>query len=86
MKVALKRNMILDGQRYRADPDGVEVPDYINGKPVVLRKDWNPGDEAIPLPSDAELWVEPVKNIEGLLTKGKGNSPRALKDLHKATD
>jgi hypothetical protein len=84
MKVALKRNLILGGNRYRADPDGVEVPDYVDGKKVVFKKDWNPGDEeSIPLPSDAELWVKPVENIKDLHVKSKA-SPKTLSEMSKA--
>lgn len=77
MRVALKRNLILGGQRYRADVSGVEIPDFIDGKKVVLKKDWRDGDEnTIPLPQDAEIYTKPVEGIRDMMIKGKTIPPQ----------
>ncbi len=36
MRVVLPRTLILGDIRYRAQSDGVEIPDFVNGKQVVL--------------------------------------------------
>lgn len=54
MRVMLKRDLFLGGNRYRQDSRGTEVPDEIGGKKVVF---WGRGVEddpkVIPLPVDA---------------------------------
>ncbi len=90
MKVALKRNLFLGGYRYRADPAGVELPDVVDGRELILYKDWKKKSDPIkteaerleleekylPLPKDAELWTEPVVGIKSLNTRGKTIPPQ----------
>jgi hypothetical protein len=90
MRVALKRNLFLGGQRFRADPQGVDLPDIVDGRELILHKDYlkrknEAKDDAaleeldekyLSLPRDAELYTEPVKGIKSLNTRGKTIPPQ----------
>lgn len=79
MRIALKQNLFLGGQRYRADPGGVDLPDFVDGKKLVLKEDWvkagRPEDQ-IPLPEDAEIYKYPVEGIKSLVSRNKTIPPQ----------
>lgn len=83
MKVLLKRGLFLGGVRYRQDSlDGVEIPDDVDGKPVVLFKDWRKGDDTqIPLPRDAELFAGPVAPAHDELLHNTKVKPKTLRAM-----
>jgi len=65
MRVILARQLLLGGHRYRADSAGVEIPEQVDGKNVVLYDDWLAMDSdtakenSVPLPKDAKLYGDP---------------------------
>lgn len=83
MKVHLKRNLWLNEVQYRAEPDGVEVPDMINGRRVVLfgANDKQPND--IVLPRDAVLFDKPSPVQGEVIVKSGAVKPVALSTLTK---
>jgi|SRR5882672_2256003 len=61
MKVLLRRPLFLEGQLFLQSNSGTEIPEELNGKRIVLKKDWVRGEEGvIPLPSDAIMFDEKV--------------------------
>jgi hypothetical protein len=86
MKVLLKRNLFLGGSRYRQDSLGVEIPDTVDGKKVVLLDAKKPhGADEIVLPRDVVLFDEtkPRVILRGELLKGmeKPKPPQALSQM-----
>lgn len=55
MLVKLKRDLWVDGFFFKASRFGVEVPEYINSRPVVPASEAGKYSNAIPLPKDAEI-------------------------------
>jgi len=85
MKLILRRDLFLNGCRYRRDPYGTEVPDTVDGRKVVLHKDWKEGSNDIPLPRDAELFdpAKPVQVMQYDLLKPTKQKPIALSQMPK---
>jgi hypothetical protein len=84
MLVSLKRQLFLGGARYRANPAGVELPDFLDGKKVVLYSEWEKAtdkDELIPLPKDAELQGKPSSAPKMAVSFNK--SPGKAKEANK---
>lgn len=58
MLVKLQRSLSLGGFRFRALPEGTEIPDHIEGKKVVAYdKKGEPGKDWV-LPKDAKILSE----------------------------
>lgn len=76
MIVRLKRDLFLGGMLFRASRFGVEIPDVIEGKPVVLAAD-KKGD-CIVLPKDAERLDKQLPS-----PAPKKDEPVALSQLNK---
>lgn len=82
MKVLLQRNLFLGGNRYRRDPYGTELPDYVDGRKVVIFEERLIGDETIVmLPKDAVPYEKPdvVRHDDPI--KGGRTKPIALSKL-----
>lgn len=59
MKVILRRNLYLGDILYKPHPSGTEIPDEIDGKKVVLPKEYpHKEPDTIELPLDALIWNE----------------------------
>ena len=90
MFVKLKRNLFTGSHRFKK---GVrEIPDHIDGLPVISAKDSLPAGKYFMLPSDAEiLKSEPVMKAEvqvpvALSQMGKQKSKTMVEVLKKSSD
>lgn len=59
MLVKLRRDLYMGDYFFKARPGGVEIPDFIDGKPVVPHA--QKGEGKLALPRDAEILSEPPK-------------------------
>lgn len=78
MLVKLKRDLYLGEMLYKARSAGVEIPDTVNGLPVVEHADPRPNSEVSRLPRDAEILSAPIP------VKDKTDTPMALSQLGKS--
>lgn len=60
MIVKLRRDLYIDGVFFKSSKWGTEVPDEINGRPVVAFKDKDKQEGSWPLPRDAEILDAPL--------------------------
>ena len=89
MKVLLRRDLYLAGQRFRVSSNGVEIPDTLDGKEVVLwSADEGKDGKRLVLPRDAKLFdaaEKPSAPMAGELVKETGHpKPIALSQIGKA--
>jgi len=78
MLVKLKRDLYAGEVLYKARLSGTEMPDTVDGKPVVEHADPRPNSEVSRLPRDAEILSAPIP------VKDKAEAPVALSKLGKA--
>lgn len=78
MLVKLKRDLYLGEMLYKARSAGVELPDTVNGLPVVEHADPRSNSEVSRLPRDAEILSAPIP------VKDKSEAPVALSKLGRA--
>lgn len=85
MKLLLRRDLFLGGSRYRRSPYGTEVPNEVDGRKVVLFKEWGGDSSVIPLPRDAEMFDpgKPVQILPTDLLQPTKTKPVALSQLPK---
>ena len=78
MLVKLKRDLYAGEVLYKARLSGTEMPDIVDGKPVVIHADPRPNSEVSRLPRDAEILSAPIP------VKDKPETPVALSKLGRA--
>lgn len=78
MLVKLKRDLYLGEMLYKARSAGVELPDTVNGLPVVEHADPRSNSEVSRLPRDAEILSAPIPVMV------KTDTPTALSQLGKS--
>lgn len=78
MLVKLQRSLSLAGLRFRVRPEGTEIPDFIEGKPVVaFDKKGEPGKNWV-LPRDAIILSE------ALPVESEKDEPTTLSQIAKS--
>lgn len=91
MLVRLKRDFFLGGQLFKASRFGVELPDEVEGKPVIPYSE-KPNPKGIMLPRDAEILseiVEPKKAKDqpvALSQLAAAAKPKSFAEAMKAED
>jgi len=93
MIVKLRRDLFIDGSFFKASRWGTEVPDEINGLPVVAHSDKDKVTPSWALPKDAEILSAPLprkstKDEPLALSQvvKKAAAPKSFVDVMKDTD
>jgi hypothetical protein len=81
MKVLLSRDLYLGEVHYKRSAEGNDLPDVLDGREIVLFKDWKGDVDKIPLPRDAVIFDEVT--MKPPPTRGKKETPTALSEVTK---